>query len=47
MIDSSILKIRFEFIELIPGNATVYSAELLRFMHLEAAHDIDGEQFIL
>jgi ubiquitin-large subunit ribosomal protein L40e len=36
-----------ELLQLSPENSTVYSAEYLRFMHLKAAHDVDGEPSIL
>ena len=36
-----------ELLELSPENSIAYSAEYLRFMHLKAAHDIDGKRTIL
>ena len=36
-----------ELLQLSPETSTVYSAEYLQFMHLKAAHDVDGEPSIL
>ena len=36
-----------ELLELSSSDATVYSAEYLKFMHLKADHDVQGERSIL